>query len=364
MTVSGFKVVDGLRPSKTKNYLCRINSLFKCMSTYCLYTFSFLIDTNAFIQVLKFAYELGKAHKCKQTEPWGWLVSWFSEKAPKSFPETATRLARATTFNKTNQVFHQSCRGDKKTPFHCQGYLECGWDGGYHGPESRRGQQKSGECWTLVTCAVNALGNATLHILCSPGNTSTLISSGMSPLASLETENKSGWMQEEDFLKIIQKPLQHKRSCWSLTIITATCPCNKLTFVGDLALFSSPTPNTVPCSHWTAVCLALSRRWFTPSVTAGWDIQYHHPGNLMSIYDIPAIVRDSFTMAAAPSNVQSVSRFVLHLFKNVMNIIATLSHHVILLIYLPCTISSKLCQRLISWLMYLSKIYFKYTQFK
>lgn len=135
---------------------------------------------------------------------------------------------------------------------------------------ARRGQKQA---WNTCHCG---LCSESLHTLCPQGEPPPSLHQG----CCRGTANKSGGMQNEDFLEFLCHFQTHTcASCWSSAIITPTCLCEEWTFVGNLALFSSPTPRTVStsCSHWTAVCLTLSRRWVTPSLTAGWDIILEQP---------------------------------------------------------------------------------------
>lgn len=71
-----------------------------------------------------------------------------------------------------------------------------------------------------------------------------------------------------------------------------------------IILFSYPQH----CSHKLQ---PLDRSVFDPFKKMGYTFSdswmRHHPGTTMSIYHIPAIVRDSFPMAATPSNIQGLS---------------------------------------------------------
>ncbi|KAL1251473.1 hypothetical protein QQF64_019269 [Cirrhinus molitorella] len=145
---------------------------------------------------------------------------------------------------------------------------------------ARRGQKQvgavtSGERGTLVTvaCAVNALGNAIPPHFVFPRVNFHLHFIRDGPPGCTGTANKSGWMQDEAFLEFQTHFQTHTRAS----------PTQKLQPL-DRSVFGP----------FNKMVYTFSDSWMR-----------HHPGTTMSIYNIPAIVRDYFPMAATPSNIQA-----------------------------------------------------------
>lgn len=119
-----------------------------------------------------------------------------------------------------------------------------------------------------------------------------------------EEDTNRGWMHVEDSLEILflfpYKSLSNTEGfAHALMIISPTRPCRELTFVSDLELFSS---GPLHCSHKVQ---PLDHSVWRGIYTFPDTWMMNHPGTTMSIYNIPAIVRDALPMAATPSHTQA-----------------------------------------------------------
>lgn len=88
---------------------------------------------------------------------------------------------------------------------------------------ARRGQKQA---WNTCHCG---MCSESLHTLCPQGEPPPSLHQG----CCRGTANKSGGMQNEDFLEFLCHFQTHTwASCWSSAVITSTCLCEELTFIG------------------------------------------------------------------------------------------------------------------------------------
>lgn len=235
-----------------------------------------------------------------------------------------TSIARATSFNRTNvQLFFQNYTAvlDKHK---LQG--KDIWNVDESGittvqkPDrviARRGQKQvsaitSAERGTLVTIALagNALGNHIPPMFIFPRKrfNDHFIRDG--PTGSIGTANGSGWMQEEDFyifLKFFKDQIRSSKENKALLLLdnhASHTAIKNIEFCkenGTILLTFPP--------HCTHKLQPMDRAVFGPVKKAvnttcdNW--MRSNPGKVMSIYDIPGIVKTSFDIAVTPRNISA-----------------------------------------------------------
>lgn len=170
----------------------------------------------------------------------------------------------------------------------------------------------SAERGTLVTlaCAVSAIGNHIPPFFVFPRVKYHKCFIDTAPAGSGGTANKSGWMQEADFILFLNHFHKHAKS-------TSENPClllldnhgSHLSIEGlnfarsnGIVMLSFP-PH---CSHKLQ---PLDRTVYGPfkkffnSACDDWMI--NNPGRTMTIYDIPQLVSHAYPLAMTPSNISS-----------------------------------------------------------
>ena len=174
------------------------------------------------------------------------------------------------------------------------------------------GALTSGERGTLVTIgvAVNAVGNAIPIIFVFPRKhfKAHFIQDG--PPGCIGTANGTGWMQEADFLVFIIHFVKHTQSSRDHPVLLLLdnhgshlsveaidyCKAN------GVVLFSFP-PH---CSHKLQPLdrsVFRSLKHFVSEASDMW--MKNNPGQNMSIYNIPSIVKSACPLALTPSNIIS-----------------------------------------------------------
>lgn len=235
-----------------------------------------------------------------------------------------TSIARATSFNRTNvELFFQNYTTvvDK---YQLQG--KDIWNMDESGittvqkPDriiARRGQKQvsamtSAERGTLVTIALagNALGTHIPPMFIFPRKrfNDHFIRDG--PAGSIGTANGSGWMQEDDFhvfLKFFKdqvRPSKENKALLLLDNHASHTSVKNIEFFRENGIILLTFP-----PHCTHKLQPMDRAVFGPvkkAVNTSCDNWMRsNPGKVMSIYDIPGIVKTSFDIAVTPRNISS-----------------------------------------------------------
>ncbi|XP_039751300.1 uncharacterized protein LOC120627373 [Pararge aegeria] len=280
-----------------------------------------------------FAYRLDIEYNKKIPSSWTnhemagevWLRSFMKRHPVLSLrlPQP-TSIARATSFNRTNvQLFFQNYTAvvDKHK---LQG--KDIWNVDESGittvqkPDrviARRGQKQvsamtSAERGTLVTIALagNALGNHIPPMFIFPRKrfNDHFIRDG--PSGSVGTANGSGWMQEEDFyvfLKFFKEQIRPSKENKALLLLdnhASHTAVKNIEFCKENGIVLLTFP-----PHCTHKLQPMDRAVFGPVKkavnTACDNWMRSNPGKVMSIYDIPGIVKTSFDKAVTPRNISS-----------------------------------------------------------
>ncbi|KAK7171404.1 hypothetical protein R3I93_003875 [Phoxinus phoxinus] len=277
-------------------------------------------------EVRRFAYQLATHYGCKFPEQWretskagaDWFSGFMKRNPSLSIRRPqATSLPRASSFNQVNvgKFFDNLSKVLEKHKFSPQNIWNVDETGvtTVQTPDrivARRGEKQVGaltsaERGTLVTmvCAGNAIGNTIPPMFIFPRV------HFKSHFICIGTANRTGWMQEADFIVYLKHFQLHTRSspeCKVLLIldnhpshlsIEGVNFCRK----NGIVLLSLP-PH---CSHKMQ---PLDRTVYGPlkkAVNSACDSwMKSHPGMTMTIYDIPGIVKESLPVSATPSNVQ------------------------------------------------------------
>lgn len=235
-----------------------------------------------------------------------------------------TSIARATSFNRTNvELFFQNYTRvvDK---YQLQG--KDIWNMDESGittvqkPDriiARRGQKQvsamtSAERGTLVTIALagNALGTHIPPMFIFPRKrfNDHFIRDG--PAGSIGTANGSGWMQEDDFHVFLNffkdqvRPSKENKALLLLDNHASHTSVKNIEFCRENGIILLTFP-----PHCTHKLQPMDRAVFGPvkkAVNTSCDNWMRsNPGKVMSIYDIPGIVKTSFDIAVTPRNISS-----------------------------------------------------------
>uniref|UniRef100_A0A2A4K4E0 HTH CENPB-type domain-containing protein n=1 Tax=Heliothis virescens TaxID=7102 RepID=A0A2A4K4E0_HELVI len=170
----------------------------------------------------------------------------------------------------------------------------------------------SAERGVLVTVAtaVNAIGNSIPPMFIFPRKRFQDHFIRDAPQGSTGSANGSGWMQEEDFYIFLNHFKTHARPSKDNKCILLLDNHNSHIALKniDLCRDSGIVLLTFP-PHCTHKMQPLDRSVFGPlkkAVNACCDNWMRsNPGKVMTIYDIPSIVRDSFPIAVTPRNIQA-----------------------------------------------------------
>ena len=284
-------------------------------------------------EIKTLAYDLCVANSIKCPKSWqdngcagdDWFADFFKRHPTLSLrkPE-ATSLARASSFNLTNvESFFNNLTTvlgrHNFQPHEIWNMDETGVTS-VQRPDrivARKGAKQIGalvsaERGTLVTlaCAVSAIGNHIPPFFVFPRVKYHKRFIDTAPAGSGGTANKSGWMQEADFILFLNHFHKHTKS-------TPENPClllldnhgSHLSIEGlnfarsnGIVMLSFP-PH---CSHKLQ---PLDRTVYGPfkkffnSACDDWMI--NNPGRTMTIYDIPQLVSRAYPLAMTPSNISS-----------------------------------------------------------
>jgi len=182
---------------------------------------------------------------------------------------------------------------------------------------ARRGQKQvsamtSAERGTLVTIALagNALGNHIPPMFIFPRKRFNDHFIRDAPTGSIGTANGSGWMQEDDFLiflKFFKDQIRSSKENKALLLLdnhASHTAVKNIEFCkrNGMILLTFPP-------HCTHKLQPMDRSVFGPVKkavnTACDNWMRSNPGKVMSIYDIPGIVRTSFDIAITQRNISS-----------------------------------------------------------
>ncbi|XP_050506078.1 uncharacterized protein LOC126884227 [Diabrotica virgifera virgifera] len=284
-------------------------------------------------EVRKFGYEYAQALKVKFPDSWNqnqiagedWFTAYLKRHRTLAIrtPE-ATSLARASSFNKENvgkffSNLQTVLNRHRFEPFQIFNMDETGVTT-VQKPNrvvARRGFKQVGritsqERGTLVTMAlsVSATGNSIPPFFIFPrvNFKEHFLTSG--PPGAAGAANPSGWMTKEHFLLFSRHFVKHVGCSLDRPLLLlldnhdshlSIAALNYLKNNGVTVLSFPPH-----CSHKLQ---PLDRSVYGPfkkyinSACDSWIT--NNPGRTMTIYDIPAIVRDALPLAATPKNIMS-----------------------------------------------------------
>lgn len=280
-----------------------------------------------------FAYRLAVEYNKKIPSSWTehemagevWLRSFMKRHPVLSLrlPQP-TSIARATSFNRSNvQLFFQNYTSVvDKHKLQAKDIWNVDESGitTVQKPDrviARRGQKQvsamtSAERGTLVTIALagNALGNHIPPMFIFPRKrfNDHFIRDG--PIGSIGTANGSGWMQEEDFYIFLTffkdqvRPSKENKVLLLLDNHASHTAVKNIEFCKEHGIILLTFP-----PHCTHKLQPMDRTVFGPVKkavnTACDNWMRSNPGKVMTIYDIPGIVKTSFDTAVTPRNISS-----------------------------------------------------------
>lgn len=280
----------------------------------------------------RLAFDLAKHYHITRPASWDENESasedWFSG-FMKRHPELsircaqATSLSRATSFNKNNvgPFFDNLANVLDRYKFEPQDIYNMDETGvtTVHKPDrivTRRGMRQvgaltSGERGTLVTItvAVNAIGNAIPVMFVFPRvhYQPHFIRDG--PLGCIGAGNKSGWMEEREFLLFLEHFKRHSNASLEHKVLLTLD--NHSSHITIAALDYCKNNGIVMLSfppHCTHKLQPVDRSVNGPlkkainSACSAW--MRNHPGRPMTIHDIPSIVTTAYPIALTPRNIQ------------------------------------------------------------
>ncbi|XP_031328879.1 tigger transposable element-derived protein 6-like [Photinus pyralis] len=279
----------------------------------------------------KLAYEFAKHLKLNFPSKWeesqmasiDWYKAFMQRNPILSVRRPqATSLARAMNFNKPNvEKFYRNLAELldrwKFRPENMYNIDETGVTTSQkpHKVLAEKGTKQVGaitsqERGTLVTVclAVNAIGNAVPPFFVFPRKNFHQHFLRNGPTGCSGSANKSGWMQEEDFLLFMQhfkkfaKPNEYNRVLVVMDNHSSHISLPVINFCREnfIAILSFPP-------HTSHKLQPLDRSVFGPFKTkfniAADHWMRNHPGERMTIYDLPELVKSALLAAATASNI-------------------------------------------------------------
>lgn len=237
----------------------------------------------------------------------------------------ATSLARCTSFNKTTvqEFFYNVAAAYKKidniSPDKIYNLDETGLTTVHNPPNvlaqrgmKQVGQVTSGERGILVTvcCFINAIGNAVPPFMIFPRvNFKPHMLNGAPP-GTAGAASKSGWVNSEIFLKILQHFAKHTK-CSKEDPVILFMDSHEAHISLDAIEFSKEngiTLITFP-PHTSAKLQPLDRTVYK-SLKTNYNIACNnwmlcHPGRTISIYDVATLFGEAYPKAVSPENVMN-----------------------------------------------------------
>ncbi|KAB0800181.1 hypothetical protein PPYR_05921 [Photinus pyralis] len=282
-------------------------------------------------QTRKFAYEFGQANNKKLPENWkknecasyDWLKGFMSRYPQLSLrsPE-ATSLGRATAFNRHNvQEFYKNLSNllERETfgPESVYNLDETGVTTA-HKPQkiiARKGQKQiskstSAERGTLVTvcCAINAVGNSVPPFFIFPRVRMQDYMIQGAPSGSIAVTHESGWMTADNFVKYLDHFIKHaKCSNENKCILVldnheshispkALDKCK----LNGIHLLTLPPHTSHRLQPLDVSIFGPFKRYYNEQADA-WMVS--HPGQTISLKNIPELVGLAYVRAFSPSNI-------------------------------------------------------------
>ncbi|XP_030767040.1 uncharacterized protein LOC115890832 [Sitophilus oryzae] len=282
-------------------------------------------------QTRKFAYQFGQENQKKIPENWrknecasyDWLKGFMSRHPQLSLrsPE-GTSLGRATAFNRHNvQEFYKNLRNlMEREPFGPESIYNLDETGvtTAHKPEkiiARKGQKQisktiSAERGTLVTvcCAINALGNSVPPFFIFPRVRLQEYMIHGAPPGSIAVTHESGWMTADNFVKYLDHFIKYAKCSKENKCILVldnhdshispkalnTCKLN------GIHLLTLPPHTSHRLQPLDVSVFGPFKKYYNEQADA-WMVS--HPGQTISLKNIPALVGLAYVRAFSPSNI-------------------------------------------------------------
>ena len=283
--------------------------------------------------VRRFAFKCAVAYSLQFPKTWSeknmagpdWFTDFLKRNPTLSIRKPqATSLARATAFNKTtvNEFFDNLAKVLERYKLEPQNIYNMDETGvtTVQRPDhivARKGHKQVGaltsqERGTLVTCAIaiNATGNSVPPIFIFPRKKFQAHFIRDGPPGSIGTANGSGWMQEDDFVVFLKHFVNHAKPDKDDPVLLildnhdSHLSIEALNFCKESGIILLSLP-----PHTSHKLQPLDRGVYGPfkkavnSVCDSWML--NNPGQTMTIYHIPGIVREALPLAITPKNIMS-----------------------------------------------------------
>ena len=283
--------------------------------------------------VRRFAFKCAVAYSLQFPKTWSeknmtgpdWFTDFLKRNPTLSIRKPqATSLARATAFNKTtiNEFFDNLAKVLERYKLEPQNIYNMDETGvtTVQRPDhivARKGHKQVGaltsqERGTLVTCAIaiNATGNSVPPIFIFPRKKFQAHFIRDGPPGSIGTANGSGWMQEDDFVVFLKHFVNHAKPDKDDPVLLildnhdSHLSIEALNFCKESGIILLSRP-----PHTSHKLQPLDRGVYGPfkkavnSVCDSWML--NNPGQTMTIYHIPGIVREALPLAITPKNIMS-----------------------------------------------------------
>lgn len=284
-------------------------------------------------EVRRFAYKCAVKYGVTFPEKWNdtnmagadWFTNFLKRNPTLSIRKSqVTSLDRATAFNRTTvtEFFDNLTTVMKRHNFAPQNIYNVDETGvtTVQTPDhivARKGKNQVGaltfqERGTLVTCAIaiNATGNSVPPIFIFPKKNFKQHFIRDGPPGCIGTANGTGWMQEDDFVVFLRHFVKHAKPSKEQPVLLlldnhdSYLSIDALNFCKEsgIVLLSFPP-------HTSHKLQPLDRGVYGPFKKAvntacdSWMLS--NPGQTMTIYDVPGIVRQSLPLAVTPENIMA-----------------------------------------------------------